>query len=293
MDKRSLPTGRRENHLLRLARHLTDRDHDILSLLHTHRVLTTSQITQVAFTSHSRTLQRMRTLTALGVVARFCPRLDRGSAPWHYVLDTHGARVVAADQGRDAERARVRRDRQLAVANSAHLAHRVGVNGFFTSLTGSARASEGRAELGEWLNAADAAEWVDARSRQAWGAGLPQPDGYGHWRQGGRSLAFFLEWDTGSETHRQLTAKLERYVAFAGSATVPVPWVLFVFPSGRREANAGSALSRVPGVRQVPVATACLPDAAAPDEAVWRPLGTGGDRVRLAKLATAGAVAWG
>jgi DNA-binding Lrp family transcriptional regulator len=289
-DKRPRPNTRpRNDHLLTLSRHLTDRDHHILSLLHTHRVLTTPQIAQVAFTSRSRTVQRMRTLTGLGVVARFRPRLDRGSAPWHYVLDVYGAHVLAADQGRDPDQARVRRDRQLAVAHSTHLAHRVGVNGFFAALIGAARASVGDAALGEWLNASQVAEWVDARCRQ-WGVGLPQPDGYGHWHQEGRSVAFFLEWDAGTETHRQLSAKLERYVDFAGSVSVPMPWVLFVFPAPRREANVRAVLRRVPGVRRVPIATTSLPDAEAPERVVWLPLSGDGPRARLVELSDAGVV---
>jgi hypothetical protein len=165
----------------------------------------------------------------------------------------------------------------------------VGVNGFFTALIGAARASVGDAALGEWLNASQAAEWVDARCRQ-WGVGLPQLDGYGHWHEAGRSVAFFLEWDAGTETHRQLSAKLERYAEFAGSVSVPMPWVLFVFPAPRREANVRAALRRVPGVRRVPIATTSLPDAEAPERSVWLPLSGDGPRSRLSELSDAGVV---
>jgi predicted transcriptional regulator len=255
------------SHLLRLSRHLTDRDHRILSLLHTHRVLTTHQITQVAFTSHSRTIQRMRTLTGLGLVARFRPRLDRGSAPWHYVIDTMGAHVVAADHGEDTDRVRVRRDQQLSLARSTHLAHRVGVNGFFTALIAATRASSGQARLSEWLNAADSREWVE--SYVGWGVGMPRPDGLGRWSQQGRTVEFFLEWDNGTETHRQLTAKLERYADFAQNMVRAIPWVLFVFPTPRRESNARAVLRRVSGGKRLRVATAHMPAAHAPEGAVW------------------------
>ncbi|GAA1121087.1 replication-relaxation family protein [Nocardiopsis metallicus] len=279
-------SGRRPDtaHLLRLARHLTDRDHRVLSLLRTHRVLTTPQIAQVAFTSHSRAVQRLRVLTGLGLVARFRPRRDRGSAPWHYVIDTIGAHVLAANDGTDVERSRVRQDRQLAVARSTHLEHRVGANGFFTALIAAARTG-GRAELGEWLNATDTAERVDAHCGE-WGIGLPHPDGYGHWAEGDRSVEFFLEWDTGTETHRQLTRKMERYADFTGAAVRAVPWVLFVFPTPRRETNARGALRRVEGVGRVPVATAHLSGAQDPNTAVWSPLSPsrGLDRVALIEL---------
>lgn len=271
--------------LLSLSAHLTDRDHRILALLHEHRVLTTHQIVQVAFTSHSRAVQRMRTLTGLGVVARFRPRRDRGSAPWHYVLDTLGAHVLAADRGGDVDRVRVRRDRQLAVAHSTHLAHRVGANGFFIALIGAARARDGGAELGEWLNASDAAEWAEAHSRE-WGVRVPHPDGYGRWAENGRAVEFFLEWDTGTETHRQLTTKMERYVDFARDAVRPVLWVLFVFPTPRRENGVRAVLRRVSGTGRLLVATTHLPLAEMPHQAVWWPLGCsmGPQRTRLADL---------
>ncbi|MFE9640470.1 replication-relaxation family protein [Nocardiopsis alba] len=258
-------------HLLRLSSHLTDRDHRILSLLSTHRVLTTPQIAQAAFTSNSRAVQRLRALTGLGLVARFRPRRDRGSAPWHYVLDTSGAHVLAADEGRDVDRVRVRRDRQLALAHSTHLAHRVGANGFFTALVWAARTNEDM-HLREWLNPSDAYGLVEDRHSAPWDGGLPRPDGYGLWREEGRSVAFFLEWDTGTETHRQLTTKIERYVDLCDNALAPLPGVLFVFPTPRRENNVRAVLRRVQNTRRLAVATTHMPAARTPHEAVWAPL---------------------
>ncbi|GAB3729437.1 replication-relaxation family protein [Nocardiopsis nanhaiensis] len=267
-------------HLLRLAGHLTDRDHRILSLLHTHRVLTTPQIAQAAFTSHSRAVQRMRTLTGLGLVARFRPCLDRGSAPWHYVMDTAGAHVVAADHGEDVDRVRVRRDRQLAIAHSTHLSHRVGANGFFTALIWAARTGDGRAELGRWHNAAKAFAVLEELHRAPWEGGVPRPDGYGRWKQDGVAVEFVLEWDTGTQTHRQLTTKIERYADLAIEARGPLPWVLFVFPTPRREDNARSALERPEGALALPVVTTHLSLAETPNRAVWRLLGSGRPHVR-------------
>jgi hypothetical protein len=76
--------------MLRLAQRLTDRDRMILSLVDKHRVLTTPHITQAAFDSQHTAAQRLRVLTGLGLLARFRPRRERGSAPWHYVLDAYG-----------------------------------------------------------------------------------------------------------------------------------------------------------------------------------------------------------
>ncbi|WP_083931876.1 replication-relaxation family protein [Nocardiopsis salina] len=251
--------------------------------MHTHRVLTTPQVAQVAFNSQSRAVQRMRILTGLGLVARFRPRRDRGSAPWHYVLDTAGAHVMAAEGGRNTDRASVRRDRQLALARSAHLDHRVGANGFFTALVAAGRASEGTAELGEWLNASGAHGWAEFHTRDGL-IPVPRADGFGRWDADGQSVAFFLEWDTGSETHRQLHAKMQRYVDFAPTLVGPMPWVLFVFPTARRETHARSALRRVQGTDHAPVATAHLPEAHHPEKAVWWPLKSTAGRVLLSGL---------
>lgn len=125
--------------------------------------------------------------------------------------------------------------------------------------------------MGEWLNASDAHGWAGFHT----GDGLipvPRADGFGRWDADGESVVFFLEWDTGSETHRQLRTKIQRYVDFAPTLVVPMPWVLFVFPTARRETHVRNALRRVQGAERAPVATACLPEAHYPENAVWWPL---------------------
>lgn len=250
-----------------VARHLTDRDRSICSLLSEHRVLTTSQIATVAFDSPISCRHRLATLYHLRVLDRFRPFQRVGTAPNHWVLDSVGAMVVAAERGVEMDEVHWRRDRALGLASSMQLAHRVGVNGFFCSLLGAAR-SEPETELRVW--------WPERRCRATWGE-VVRPDGYGVWAEDGAEVAFFLEYDRGTETHDRLVAKLDGYATMA-SASTDCFWVLFWFPGPKREVAARSALAGTP----VPVATGCQGDP--PGGAVWLPVGTAGTRRRLAEL---------
>lgn len=250
------------------ARHLTDRDRYICSLLSEHRVLTTDQIAAVAFESPISCRHRLAALYRLRVLDRFRPFRRVGTTPNHWVLDAVGAMVVAAERGVEVEELHWRRDRALGLAGTAQLAHRVGVNGFFCSLLGEARRVQD-ADLRLW--------WPERRCRATWGE-VVRPDGYGVWAEGNAEVAFFLEHDRGTETHERLVGKLDGYATMASAAKDGF-WVLFWFPGAKREAAARKALASAP----VPVATGCHGEA--PAGAVWLPVGpTESRRRRLAEL---------
>ena len=186
-----------------LAARLTARDRWLLRMLHEHRVLTTTQITQLAFGTTRAASARLTTLYQHRAVDRFRPLAPAGSAPLHWVLDEAGAAVLAAEDGITAAELGYRRDRALAIALSAELAHTTGANGFFTALAAAARASGGQAALDCW--------WSERRCAGVWGD-LARPDGYGRWTQHSPGTApastdFFLEYDNGTENlrppHRQ------------------------------------------------------------------------------------------
>jgi Replication-relaxation len=80
-----------------LAGRLTERDRQLCRLLAEHRVFTSHQITDLAFNHLDTAEDRLRALTALGVLDRFRPRRDTGSAPYHYVLGPIGAAMLAAE----------------------------------------------------------------------------------------------------------------------------------------------------------------------------------------------------
>lgn len=261
--------------VLEAASRITERDRQLCRLLLDHQVLTTHQIQQICFTSQRRTELRLGQLRQLRVLDRFRPLVARGSAPQHWVLDSLGAVLLAAERGVQVSELSWRRDKTIAVANSAQLPHLVGTNGLFCSLLAAARHQPDR-QLALW--------WPARRCAARWGS-FARPDGYGVWVENDRRVAFLLEHDRGSEPAGRLADKVERYARLF-AVTEEQVWVLFDFPGPGREAQARRALAR-PGV---PVATAVVAAGQSAADAVWLPIETGGQaqpggrRLRLAEL---------
>lgn len=278
--------GRRidDSLVLEAASRITQRDRQLCRLLLEHQVLTTHQIQQISFNSQRRTELRLGQLHQLRVLDRFRPLVARGSAPQHWVLDSLGAVLVAAERGVDVSDLAWRRDKTIALAGSAQLAHLVGTNGFFCSLLAAARHRPDR-ELALW--------WPARRCAGRWGS-FVRPDGYGVWVDNDNRTAFLLEHDTGSEPTGRLADKVDRYARLF-AATEEQVWVLFNFPGLGREAQARRVLAR-PGV---PVATAVLVPGQTAADGVWLPVGAGGlaprdgRRLRLAELPTPASAATG
>ena len=257
--------------LAALAGRLTDRDRTLCRLLHQHRVLTTPQLTDLAFPSRNAAEHRLAILHQLGVLDRFRPHHTPGSAPYHYVLGPLGAALLAAQTDQEPAQLGYRRDRTLALAHSQRLAHLLGVNSFFCAL---ARAARGQpdAALEEW--------WSEQRCAARWGW-LVHPDGYGRWREQQSRVDFFLEYDRGSEPLGRLAAKLPGYHALAQASEIATPLLLWL-PTPAREAAARQALSG----SSLPVATATPHPDQTPAGPLWLPLHTSGPRHRLAQLAS-------
>ena len=270
------PSGRRgwrdlDARVLSVLGRLTERDRRICRLLDDHRVLTTPQVADACFTGERRARMRLGELYALEVLDRFRPRRSGSAVPFHFVLGPVGAALVAAEHGLDPADLAWRRRLTAELAASQRLGHLVGVNGFFCSLLRSARTRPGCA-LAEW--------WSERRCASEWGE-VVRPDAYGVWREGAMSLPFLLEYDNGTERLERLARKLDGYARLARAAGHP-NWVLFSFPSERREAEAARVLSHP----TVPVATCARTAATTPDGPVWRPVGpTAGNRLRLVDLA--------
>ena len=266
-----------------LAGRLTARDRWLLRMLHEHRVLTSAQITQLAFGTTRAATARLLILHRYRAVDRFRPLARRGSAPWHFVLGEAGARVLAAEDGVTLTQLGYRRDRALDIAVSPQLAHTTGANGFFTALAAAARAGHG--QLACW--------WGERRCAALWGD-LARPDGYARWRghNGGQpaEAEFFLEYDTGTEDLPRLAAKLAGYRMLAERTGIITP-VLFWLPGPRRETALHALLARDPrpGADRVPVATATpvLAGEDGPEGPAWLPAGTPGPRRQLAQLPAA------
>ncbi|MFC4003034.1 replication-relaxation family protein [Prauserella oleivorans] len=269
-----------------LAGHLTPRDRWLVRMLYEHKVFTTHQIVDLAFPSQRAASLRLMSLYRWGVVHRFQPHRDRGSHPLHYVLDTAGAALLAHEHGIDPHDLNYRRDREIGRAYSLQLAHTVGCNSVFTTLVRQTR-QRGVGELISW--------WSAARCAHHWGD-IVRPDGYGRWREAGRDVEWFIEWDFGTERLPRLGFKLAGYERLAEHTGIITP-VLIWLPSTRREAGArrilADALRSLDHRERVPVATTAT-DLVRPEQALdanaarWLPLqgkATEG-RLRLADLST-------
>ena len=279
--------------VLAAARHLTSRDRSLVRAVGEHRVLTTGQLAALGFGSVITARHRLAALVGLGMLRRFRPHRETGSAPWHYLLGPVGAVLLGAEDAGDEKRwqAAVRADRQLALERSQRLAHLVGVNWFFAALAAHTRGAGARTELQLWLSETGAAGWLQGRAaaRLAWD-GPPRPDGLGVLAEHGQQVTFLLEYDTGSEHLAQLAGKLPGYGRLAAAMAEvdhACPLLLFCFPGPRREQAARRALAGCSDSPALRIATSALdPEQTSPAGPVWLPLlpGWAGGRVRLCAL---------
>ncbi|OBA53671.1 hypothetical protein A5789_23545 [Nocardia sp. 852002-51101_SCH5132738] len=271
-----------------LAGILTARDRWLLGMLYEHRVLTTTQISALAFDATRRATRRLLKLYEAGVIDRFRPRRLVGTAPWHWILGPAGAAVLAGEHGLDPRELRWRHDRALAMAYSLRLDHDIGVADWFTTLATDANLP---ATLTAW--------WSPTRCARLWGD-LARPDGYGRLTPTGGGpggIEFFLEYDCGTESLTQVTKKLGGYANLAAATGITTPLLVWL-PTRHREATARTALAATAtGLEQpdtVPIATAAadhLPGMG-PAGPVWLPLHPAPARPQTRITVTALATAW-
>jgi hypothetical protein len=257
-----------------LAGRLTGRDRWLLGMLVEHRVLTTTQVTALAFRGRRQAERRLATLWAWRCIDRFRPHtpLGGGSAPFHWVLDDAGAAVLAAAHGMTIREFGYHRGTALAIAHSQRLRHTVGTNSFVTGLAGLAAGPAGRRasdQIGCPARGGLVAWWGERRCAAAWGD-LVRPDAAGAWRApDGVTVGFAVEYDTGTETLARVAGKLADYADLAAAVGEVLP-VLFWLPSLARE----SALHRQLDPGGLAVATATREQAAAAGgrtQPLWRP----------------------
>jgi DNA-binding CsgD family transcriptional regulator len=274
--------ARDEAAVLSVAGHLTDRDRELVRLVARHRVLTTDQLAALAFGNITTARHRLTVLVRLGLLRRFRPRREVGSAPWHYVLGPIGAALLGQED-RDEKRwlPQVRTDRQLALERSQRLGHMTGASWFFVALARHA-SEHGGGELLQWDGEGEASDYLYARERELG----PRPDGLGVWAQDGTDIAFLLEFDTGTEHMPQLAGKLTGYAEHGRYSTQFKMPILFCFPGPRREQTARKALAATGASLYLQVATAALdPRVTCPAcNPVWLPLHGGYAPMRLIDL---------
>jgi hypothetical protein len=257
--------------LAALAGRLTSRDRRLCRLLWEHRVLTSHQLTQLAFEHLDTAEDRLRTLTHLQVLDRFRPRRDTGSAPYHYVLGPLGAAVLAAGRGSTVTELGYRRATTLAIAHHPHLAELVAVNGLFCALAGHARRHPDT-ELVVWLSQRDC--------QAKWGRVI-QAHGFGRWRDHHREVGFFLHHHPQQQPIKSMIGVSADYDALVQAAPQLATNLLLVWLS---RLDQETTLHRLVPPRSYVVATATPHHGADPAEAIWWPLGSTGPRRRLANL---------
>jgi hypothetical protein len=256
LRSRSSSSGSAGSSITAYSHRLTSRDYEVLIELHEHRVLTTPQIYELHFDTTTRASKRMLQLYRLGLVERFRPHTPTGSAPWHYVLDEPGARLVAARQEIDFRDFTFKKARIFDVVGSPRLRHRVECNGFFARLTLGCRRRGWRLE------------WTGERRATASWDSVITPDGIGRVVTDEREFSFFLEYDRGTENHDQLANKTYRY-CLVGRTARSEDALLFVFPSAARERSVRRSLLGPGFTLATAVRERVLSDPLGP---VWLPL---------------------
>jgi hypothetical protein len=114
-------------------------------------------------------------------------------------------------------------------------------------------------------------------------AGIVRPDGYGEYTDRDRTLAFFYEYDTGTETLDTLVEKIGKYTELA-DAGIRKP-ILFHVPNTSREHHLHTALARrwpvkppvpvatLPADQLAPVGDRIPPASPSIVDALWLPVG--------------------
>jgi hypothetical protein len=250
------------------------RDLQVLGGVHDHKVMTTEHLHCLYFPGvGERSVRlRLRKLHGYGLLDRFRPLSLRGSNPYHWVLGSAGARLLA--QNRGAEGVSYRFERAAGVADSPRLGHMLGLVDCLVAFTAAARTTPG-AELVQWLNESECA--------RRWGR-YTRPDGYVRWEQDEAQAHVFVEYDTGSEPLAMVGDKMTGYADLARATSFPSV-VLFVVHSRIRESNLAGVLAPRSSSR-VGAYLATYADLAGPGPAgaVWRPAHSQ-DRMMLMQLA--------
>jgi hypothetical protein len=190
-----------------LARHLTERDREIVWMLFEQQALTTDQLTLLFFSSTRRTQDRLLFLYRHRVLDRFYPPapFGLGKVQAHWLLDEAGAILVAAQLG--VERRKLGWQRRDDWGSHPQLAHRLETNRFVTDLIAATLADRSRG-VTWWVGPAEAARRLAVDEHLP----SPRPDGAFELVCPAGSIECYLEWDRGTETRQRLHDKLVAYL---------------------------------------------------------------------------------
>ncbi|WP_426509597.1 replication-relaxation family protein [Dactylosporangium sp. McL0621] len=261
----------------------TERDLQVFEWLYDHQVLTIGQIAAMVFNSRSAAQERLLRLYRLGMLERF-RLLQSPQVGWHYVLDRLGTEVIAARRGDPTPRPSTVAEQRRRIATNRQLQHTLGVNQFFADLIVYARHHDNAALLRWWSEV----QCCEPLRFGAVSMHRVRADGHGVFVEGKRRVAFFLEYDRGTESLSVLADKADRYGELVAQGGPAWP-VLFFLPDRTREDGLHHLLRRRPPT--TPVATAVRNELAAQQtvaDSVWRPVGNAEHRHRLVALGALG-----
>lgn len=268
----TITTRRKNPTLLDVLAWLQPQDRLLIRLLSEHELLTTFQIHTLLFTNLRVCQRRLARLRQLRLLHGFRhPDPDHGrSGPARWTLGPLGLRLVAAETGQPFPTPRTVQQRLERVAGSTQQAHRLGTNQFFIDLITHTRIRPG-SRLVRW--------WPQQRTTGM----LPSvvPDGHGIWHAHGRTVAWFLEYDTGAMSLPRLIAKLGAYDKALRQGRPGWPLLLWLH-SPTREHHLHQAIGQHIPLRPVATAARHL-GTPGPAGAVWRLVG-GHGRLQLHQL---------
>jgi Replication-relaxation len=239
-----------------LSRRLTPRDRWLLRMLHEHGFLTTPQLVTLEFASLRMTQDRLHALHKLGLTDRVQPFTAATRLPLHHILGPKGARVIAAEEHIPLAQLGWRHDRALAVAFSHTLPHDRATHDLICALAATPGIT-----LTRWWSAARCARYYGHHIRPdaylALTATPPHPAApHAH----GTRLWWetFLEYDTGAEALKVLTAKIHGYYRLAAATGIATPILIFTARPGREpgvRAALAHTLRELPRPALVPLVT--------------------------------------
>jgi hypothetical protein len=226
-----------------LARHLTERDREIMLALFEQQVLTTDQLTLLFFTSRRRAQDRLLLLYRHRVVDRFYPPapFGYGKPQAHWLLDEAGAILVAARLG--VERKKLGWQRRDDWGSHPQLAHRLETNRFVTDLI-TATLTDPTMGVMWWTGPAQAARSLDVHPHVT----SPRPDAGFELVSRAGSIECYLEWDRATETKERLRDKLRAYLSVHEAWDYndwPPLNLLVVVPTATRLATLEDALAEL------------------------------------------------
>lgn len=271
--RRPSPVAGRRLELADVLHLIQQRDEELLYLLDEHVVLTTEHVDQALFGALRSCQRRLAHLKGLELLDSFSPPRQRdrgGSGQTRWVLGRLGLDFHAAATDERMTPPLKAKAYAARIGRRPSLRHLLGVNSLFCTLLAQARRDP----------ALSLRVWWGEHTAQKQLSSHVYPDGLGRWREHGREVCFFVEWDTGTENLGRLVDKLLGYTLLADVG--PTYPVLFCLHSREREHN----LHREFAGRHdpFPIATAVhpLPD---PTDAVWALVGDPtGTRRRLIDL---------